>query len=145
MVRRYDFDRSVQNTFEQSLPVLFGTQRRIHPEPPVILDIILCQSEIVGRRLAADPRSPLLRLPYRLHAFLRGDVACVIPASGFLRQTHVAPDHPPFPLRIVLVVSILAMFGNHAIALGGQFHRMPDDPLVHYSAPVVGKSCDIGP
>ena len=60
---------AVYDTLYQCFPVVGTSQRRIHFESAVFLQIIVAKNKIVRSRFTCYINSALFRFAYRLHAF----------------------------------------------------------------------------
>ncbi len=154
-------DRAVGDAFQQRVPVGGVPQRRVHLEPPVLLQVGVGQKQVVGRGLAGHVHALGLRPADQRHALLRGYVAYVVGAAGLPGQPQVALDRPPFALRadarvavgpgVGAVVDVPAPQQGIVLAVRrDQFaqrfrlaHRRAHHVRALHAAPVVGEGDDV--
>lgn len=86
-----DIDGAVFYAFDQRGAIFFAAERRIHFEPPVLLQIVFGKQKIMRRGFAGYVRSAALRLADGFHAFLGGNVADVVFHARFFGKAQIAP------------------------------------------------------
>ncbi len=91
-------DRTVGYAFQKRLAVGSRSERRIHLPATFILQILVAEYEIVGRRLARDSHAARLGTTYYVDALGSRYVAYVVSAARLLGKSHVALYLAPLAL-----------------------------------------------
>ncbi len=91
----------VQKALHQRVPVRGGADGGIHFKPPVVLQVPVAETEVVGPGLAGDGEALGLGGPDEGHAFFCGDVANVVAASRFPDQLDIPLHLPPLAGGVV--------------------------------------------
>ena len=93
MIRGDHLDRAVRDPRKQGIAVSAAAQRRVHLEPPVLLQILVAKQQVVRGRLATHAQAPVLGATYQFDALTGRHMADMVLAAGLFRERDQQGAH----------------------------------------------------